>query len=119
LGQRTIEFSKKIIDLCGNLDGLKQFVISRQLMKSATAIGAMAHEAQHAESTDDFIHKMKVAYKEANETTYWLSLCENIMHTDAELISELEIIRKIINKSISTAKKTRNKNEKEKGDRRT
>jgi four helix bundle protein len=119
LGQRTREFSKKIIDLCKQIDEQKQYVISRQLMKSATAIGAMAHEAQHAETTDDFIHKMKIASKEANETDYWLCLCRHITEVDKQLEVDLEIISKIIGKSISTAKNTRQKKAKKKGDRRT
>lgn len=118
MGQRTIEFSKKIIDLCNQIDDLKQYVISRQLMKAATAIGAMAHEAQHAETTDDFIHKLKIACKEANETEYWLCLCEKFIEIKDEVKNDLAIIKKIINKSIATAKETKKKREKEKGDRR-
>jgi four helix bundle protein len=57
LGQRVIEFSKDIIDLCKELDQLRQYVISKQLLKSATAIGAMSWGAQQAETSDDFIHK--------------------------------------------------------------
>jgi four helix bundle protein len=119
LGQRTIEFSKKILELCSRIDDLKRYVISRQLLKAATAIGAMAHEAQHAETADDFIHKMKIASKEANETGYWLTLCEDIIEIDQQIIVDLNIIQKIINKSISTAKETRKKRAKEKGERRT
>jgi four helix bundle protein len=48
--------------------------ICTQLLKSGTSIGANVREAEHAESTDDFVHKLKVALKEANETEYWLEL---------------------------------------------
>ena len=53
----------------------KKFVISRQILRSGTSTGANAMEAKNAESKADFIHKMKIAAKEAGETQYWLMLC--------------------------------------------
>ena len=50
----------------------RQFVLSRQLLRSGTAVGALVREAEHAERKADFIHKMSIALKEANETLYWL-----------------------------------------------
>jgi len=61
---------------CELLDGQKKYIISRQLLKSGTSIGANAMEAQNAESKADFIHKMKIAAKEGEESQYWLWLCE-------------------------------------------
>jgi four helix bundle protein len=58
--------------------GKRKFIISNQLLKAGTSIGANIFEAQYAESRIDFIHKMKIAQKEANETLYWLILCENL-----------------------------------------
>ncbi|WP_121460163.1 four helix bundle protein [Chryseobacterium defluvii] len=55
-------------------------VIANQLLKSGTSIGANIFEAQSSESRADFIHKMKIADKEAKETEYWLLLCENSEH---------------------------------------
>lgn len=55
----------------------KKFVIARQLLKSGTSIGANIREAQSVESLMDFVHKMKIAAKEADETEYWLQLCKN------------------------------------------
>ncbi|HYP53727.1 MAG TPA: four helix bundle protein [Pyrinomonadaceae bacterium] len=52
----------------------KEFVLSKQVLRSGTAIGALVREAQHAESRADFIHKMSIALKEADETLYWLEL---------------------------------------------
>lgn len=52
----------------------KEFVLSKQLLRSGTAIGALVSEAEHAESKIDFIHKLAIAQKEANETDYWLQL---------------------------------------------
>jgi four helix bundle protein len=52
----------------------KEFVLSKQLLRSGTAIGALVRESEHAESKSDFIHKLAIAQKEANETDYWLEL---------------------------------------------
>ncbi len=52
----------------------KEFAISQQLLRSGTAIGALVREAEHAESFRDFIHKLNIGLKEANETVYWLEL---------------------------------------------
>lgn len=65
----------------------KEFVLSKQLLRSGTAIGALVKEAEHAQSKADFLNKMNVALKEANETEYWLMLLK-----DAELLSEKEFI---------------------------
>ena len=73
---KTIDFSLSIIKYCENLEQARKYVIARQLLRSATAIGANVFEAQNAESKPDFIHKMKIAAKEVSETIYWLILCE-------------------------------------------
>lgn len=52
----------------------REFVLSKQMLRSGTGIGALIREAEHAESKADFIHKMNIALKEANETEYWLTL---------------------------------------------
>jgi four helix bundle protein len=72
----TFEFSLVIIEYCEILEQLKKFVIARQLLKSGTGIGANVREAQNAESKADFIHKLKIAAKVADETSYWLELCK-------------------------------------------
>ena len=73
---KSIEVALLIIAYCEKLQSEKKFVISRQLLKSGTSIGANVHEAQNAESKADFIHKIKIATKELEETKYWLTLCE-------------------------------------------
>jgi four helix bundle protein len=103
----TFEFSLKIIDFCDELDGLRKFALSNQLFKSGTSIGANAREAQNAESKADFIHKFKISAKEADETEYWLLLCN---HSDklpdsTQLLADLEPIKKIISKIIGTSKR--------------
>ena len=102
----TFEFSLKIIHLSEVLNSNHQYIISKQILKSATSIGANSYEAQNAESDTDFIHKFKIAAKEADETHYWLLLCN---HADnypdtTNLLNELEIIKKVINRIISTSK---------------
>lgn len=72
---RSFAFAVRIVKLCQLLnDERKEWVLSKQLLRSGTAIGALVREAEHAESKADFIHKMAIAQKEANETGYWLEL---------------------------------------------
>lgn len=71
----SFEFAIRIVKLTQFLEQEKKaYVLSRQLLKSGTAIGALVREAEHAESKADFIHKMAIALKEANETDYWVEL---------------------------------------------
>ena len=67
------------------LEDKKEYVLSKQLLRSGTAIGALIKEAEHAQSKADFLNKMNVALKEANETEYWLMLLK-----DSDYISEKE-----------------------------
>jgi four helix bundle protein len=81
-------------------------VIARQLLKSGTSIGANVREAQNAESKADFIHKFKIAAKEADETEYWLELCkQSTNYSDpANLTGDLQTIIKVISRIISSSK---------------
>ncbi|MCF7918841.1 MAG: four helix bundle protein [Candidatus Cloacimonetes bacterium] len=72
---RSFDFAVRIINLYKYLcSEKKEYVLSKQVLRSGTAIGAMIREAECGESKADFIHKMGVALKEANETGYWLEL---------------------------------------------
>lgn len=104
--KQCFDFAPAVIDYCEELEVNRKFIIARQLLKSGTSIGANAMEAQGAESKADFIHKMKVAAKEAEETQYWLWLCDYKKgHPDcANLILKLEAINKILSKIIYTSK---------------
>ena len=75
--EKSFRFALKVIQYCELLEENKKFVISRQLLGSGTSIGANVREAQNSESKADFIHKIKMAAKEADETEYWLLLCKN------------------------------------------
>jgi four helix bundle protein len=72
---KSFVFALRVIKLAKYLENKKrEFVLSRQVLRSGTAIGALVREAEHAESRADFIHKMSIALKEAHETLYWLEL---------------------------------------------
>lgn len=103
---KTFNFSLKIIDYTEILHEKKKFVIENQLLKSGTSIGANSKEAQNAESKADFIHKLKIAIKEADETEYWLFLCDahQSFPDCKELLNDLSEILRILNKIISTSK---------------
>ena len=72
---KSFVFSIRVVKLCKYLiENKKEFVLSKQLLRSGTAVGALVREAQNAESTKDFIHKLAIAQKECDETIYWLEL---------------------------------------------
>ena len=72
---KSFSFALRIIKLYHFLNSeKKEFVLSKQLLRSGTAIGALVRESEHAESKPDFIHKLAIAQKEANESDYWLQL---------------------------------------------
>jgi len=72
---KSFAFALRVVKLAKYLEAeKKEFVLSKQVLRSGTAIGALVREAEHAESKADFIHKMNIALKEANETLYWLEL---------------------------------------------
>ncbi len=102
----SFEFAVEIIKYCEVLEEKKRFVLARQLLKSGTSIGANVREAQCAESKADFIHKLKIAAKEAEETEYWLLLCEKSPSypNPAILLEKIIHIKKLLSKIISTSK---------------
>jgi four helix bundle protein len=85
----------------------RRFTLSNQFSRSATSIGANVFEARFAESKKDFLHKMKIAEKEANETGFWLDILAST--TDYEEVSVLQgdviVIQKILSRSIQTIKR--------------
>ena len=105
--EKSFEFALLIIEFTELLESKRKFVIANQLLKSGTSIGANIREAQNAESKADFIHKMKIAGKEADETEYWLLLCKfSKTHPfDESILNDLSEIKKILNKIIASSKK--------------
>ena len=104
---KTIDFSLLIIEFCEELEAQRKFVVANQLLKSGTSIGANIHEAQNAESKADFIHKVKVAAKEMEETKYWLILCKEskTYPFNKDLEGQIKEIGLIIYKILSSSKK--------------
>lgn len=74
--EKSLAFGVAIVRFSELLEEARIYVVSKQILRCGTSIGANIFEAQYAESRSDFIHKMKIAVKEANETLYWLSICE-------------------------------------------
>jgi len=72
---KSFAFAVRVVKMSMHLQGQKgEYVLSRQVLRSGTAVGALVREAEQAESKADFIHKLAIALKEANETQYWLEL---------------------------------------------
>lgn len=109
LKDKSFAFAIEIVNLYKFLTiNKKEFVMSKQMMRSGTAVGALLREAQNAESKADFIHKLGIAQKECDETLYWLEL-----HKETNYLNQLEFeksyynaseILKILCSSILTAK---------------
>ena len=75
IADKSFRFAIRIVNLYKFLCGeRKEFILSKQLLRSGTSIGALIRESEHAQSKADFINKVNIALKEANETEYWL-LC--------------------------------------------
>ncbi len=105
----TFHFALDIVSFTDILEENRKFTIARQLLRSGTSIGANIKEAQNCESRADFIHKFKIAAKEADETEYWLLLCkhsENYPFRE-KLLDDLINIKKVINKIISSSYKNK------------
>lgn len=103
---KTYSFSISIIGLYKELICCNEYVISKQILKSGTSIGANVSEAIAAESKKDFIHKMSIASKEARETKYWLSLLNEtqlVKYDYQKLLNEVIQIIKILNSIIKTS----------------
>jgi TIGR02436 family protein len=105
----TFEFALQIIEYAELLEENRKFVVSNQILKVGTSIGANAREAQNCESKADFIHKFKIAGKEADETEYWLLLCKHSKNYpfNDDLLLKIKEIQKIINSIIHSAKQNR------------
>ena len=103
----TFQYSLKIITYSDVLNEKRKFVFANQLLRSGTSIAANVKEAQNAESKADFIHKLKIAAKEADETEYWLPLCKHAPEylDPTGLIENITSINKVLNKIIGSSKR--------------
>ena len=98
IATKTFDFALSIVNLFIHLKKENEFIISKQILRSATSIGAHVEEAIAAQSRKDFIHKMTIASKEARETKYWLRLLDKSLLTTISVSNYLIEIEHIINK---------------------
>jgi four helix bundle protein len=109
LGEKSFDFALRVIETQKILISKdKEFIISRQIARSGTAVGALIRESEYASSRADFTHKLTIALKEANETEYWLDLLHATGYINQEHHKDLqgkckELIRMLV-ASIKTAK---------------
>jgi four helix bundle protein len=106
--KKSYAFALEVINLYKFLIERKEFVMSKQILRSGTSIGANIHEAVAGESKKDFIHKLSIAVKEARETSYWLNLLKDSSYIDQELFNNLNNscheVTRILNSIILTTK---------------
>ncbi|MDL2315318.1 four helix bundle protein [Bacteroidales bacterium OttesenSCG-928-C19] len=111
---KSYKFALEIIELYKWLIAeKKEFILSKQVLRSGTAIGALIKEAEHAQSKADFLNKMNIALKEANETEYWLMLLKDSQYISEIVLTSLhnncdELIRLLVS-IVKTTKSTLNK----------
>ena len=112
---KSLDFSVRIVNLCKCLrDERHETIMSKQILRSGTSIGANASEAVAAESAEDFIHKLTISLKEANETKYWILLLNRTNYISEEefksIMSDCQELRKLIGSIISSTKRNWGKN---------
>ncbi|MFL5731289.1 MAG: four helix bundle protein [Cytophagaceae bacterium] len=103
---KSFNFSLDIISLYRNLSEKKEYVLSKQVLRSGTSIGANIEEATAAQSRKDFINKMTIASKEARETKYWLRLLDKSQIVERNYqpyLNEIEEIIKILTSIVKTS----------------
>ena len=111
---KSFSFAIRIVNLYKELKSRGEYVMSKQILRSGTSIGANIREARNAESKADFIHKMSISQKEADETLYWLELLnatnfindEEFLSINNDGIEVLKLIKSIIIKTKSNLKNT-------------
>jgi four helix bundle protein len=91
LKNKSYDFALRIVRLMQFLqDQKKEFTLSRQVLRSGTSVGAMVREAQYGQSDPDYLNKLQIALKEANETDYWLSLLHDAEYIEKQLFTSLQ-----------------------------
>lgn len=109
---KSYKFSLSIVKLYKYLcDERKEYVLSKQILRSGTSIGANINESQAAESKNDFIHKLGIALKEIRETDYWLKLLKDSNYLDENsfdsIFNDCNELNKILSSIIITSKKNK------------
>jgi four helix bundle protein len=111
LKDKSLGFAVRIVKLSQFLREKNEYVLSKQVLKSGTAIGALIREAEFAQSNADFINKFSVALKESNETDYWLTLIKLANYIDENLYNSLNAdCNELIAMLVATIKTLKTKN---------
>lgn len=107
--QLTFELAVATIEFCTILEEMKKWSLANQMMRAGLSVGANVKEAQNAESKNDFIHKMKIAAKEAEELEYYFEICNSVQSLpNAQLLLEkTQSVCRILNKIIGTSKSSK------------
>ena len=110
LRDKSYAFAIKIVRLSQFLQAeKKEYVLSKQILRSGTSIGALIREAEFGQSKLDFIHKMSIGLKEANETEYWLCILKDTGFIELDLFESLQNdVKELIAMLVSTVKTTKN-----------
>ncbi len=109
LVDKSIDFAARILKLCKYLEDKKEYIISKQIARSGTSVGANINEAQYGSSKADFVSKLQISLKEAAETEYWIRLLFKAGYIDDKMFNSLLgdciEVKKLLVASINTAKK--------------
>ena len=113
LKEKSFSFALRVVKLFQYLQNeKKEYILSKQLMRSGTSVGALYREAEHSESKADFIHKLAIAQKECNESLYWLELLNQAQIIDnnqfKSIYSDAEELMKLLTSIIKSTKLTTN-----------
>jgi len=111
VGEKSYQFAIRIVNLYKLLcEEKKEYVLSKQLLRSGTAIGALLKEAEHGQSKLDFLNKVNIALKEANETAYWIMLLKDTGYiTSKEFDSIIRDAEELIKMLVTIVKTTKTK----------
>jgi four helix bundle protein len=109
LENKSYDFAIRIVKCSQYLQqNKKEFILSKQLLRSGTAVGALLAEGKYAQSKADFVNKLSISLKEANETKYWLRLLKDCNYLDGNMVisilDDIEDLIKMLASSIKTAK---------------
>ena len=106
--EKSFAFAIRVVKLRKYLQEKQEYDISRQLLRSGTAIGALIREAEFAESVADFVHKLSIAQKEANESAYWLDILVNTNYIEQDAYEsikhDIDELMKLLTSIIKKAK---------------
>ena len=105
---KSFDFALRIVKIYQYLIEKKEFVLSKQLLRSGTSIGALIRESEHAESKADFVHKLSIALKETNESKYWIELLYKSNYVDTKsfesIQTDIDELLKLLTSIIKTSK---------------